>query len=217
MSATSDLEIPMATTSRRPILRRDAAANRARLLDAAEEVFAVQGFDAGVEQIVRAAGVGMGTLYRRFPTKDALVSALVVELLERMIDVAEEAHAIPDGKGLEYFLQRSTVCQAMHPGCLPRLWDPDADGAAVRRLRSEVARLLADAKAHGRARPELTDTDITMVMWAMRGVVATTRDIAPGAWRRHLDIVLAGLRPAAAPLVHGPISRAQLDEVVRPN
>lgn len=205
----------MTTTSAERPLRRDAARNRERLLDAAEEVFAAQGFEAGVEEVVRVAGVGMGTLYRRFPTKDALVSALVVELLERMIEVAEVAQSIPDGEGLAYFLTESSVCQASHPGCLPRLWDPNADDDSVSRLRSEVARLLDDAKAHGRARPELTGTDITMVMWAMRGVVATTAATAPEAWRRHLAILLAGLRPTTTPLVEHPISRAQLDQVVR--
>jgi AcrR family transcriptional regulator len=209
------MERVMPTASAQRPLRRDAARNRERVLDAAESVFAKRGLEAGVEEIARVAGVGMGTLYRRFATKDALISALVNEVLDRMLEVADVAKAIPDGGGLDYFLEESSVCQAAHRGCLPRLWDPDPDNDIVARLRRATASLLDDAKAHGRARPELTATDLTMVMWSIRGVIATTREVAPDAWRRHLDIVLAGLRPARQPLAHPPITRAELDRVVR--
>src|ERR1700729_1019197 len=102
-----------ATPSPRP-LRRDAAENRDRLLAAASRVFAEQGLDAGVADIAREAGVGMGTLYRRFPTKDALIDALVEDLLEAIIDLASEASEQPGGHGLEQFLWQSSAYQAAH-------------------------------------------------------------------------------------------------------
>ena len=84
-------------------LRRDAELNRQRLLDAAADVFAEHGLEASVEEIARTAGVGMGTLYRRFPTKDALISALVQDVLSTMLAIAEEGTERPDGTGLGVF------------------------------------------------------------------------------------------------------------------
>jgi AcrR family transcriptional regulator len=195
-------------------LRRDAAHNRELILDAAASVFADRGLDAGVEEIARVAGVGMGTLYRRFPTKETLISALVHEMLESMLSIAEHALAQPDGRGLEHFLEASSAYQAAHRGCLPRLWNIGAAHESVQRMRRMIATLLADAKRHGRAREELTNTDLTMVMWSIRGVIETTGGVAPQGWRRQLDIVLAGLRPADQPLRHGPLTRQQVDKVI---
>jgi AcrR family transcriptional regulator len=101
-------------------LRRDAAENRQRLLDAAAQVFAEHGLDAGVEEIARVAGVGMGTLYRRFPSKDALIAALVRDVLDTLLTLADEACLRTDGSGLEYFLESASAYQAAHRGCLPR-------------------------------------------------------------------------------------------------
>src|ERR1700750_1681329 len=104
-------------------LRRVAEQNRQRLLDAASEVFAEHGLEASVEEIARAAGVGMGTLYRRFPTKDALIDALVHEVLSTMLGLAQEGTGRSDGTGLEYFLEAASAYQAAHRGCLQRLWN----------------------------------------------------------------------------------------------
>jgi AcrR family transcriptional regulator len=197
-----------------PQLRRDAAQNRQHLLDAAAKVFAQHGLDAGVEEIARVAGVGIGTLYRRFPTKAALIAALVQDVLDTMSRLAQAATDQPEGLGLEHFLESSSAYQAEHLGCLPRLWNTDPDNEAIRQVREVIAALLDDAKRHGRVRSELTSTDLTMVMWAIRGVIETTRTVAPNAWRRHLDIMLAGLRPAAQPLEHRPLTRAQVDKIV---
>lgn len=78
-------------------LRRDAAENRQRLLDAAATVFSARGLDVGVDEIARVAGVGVGTLYRRFPTKDALISELVRQVLEDFVALARDACSAPDG------------------------------------------------------------------------------------------------------------------------
>jgi AcrR family transcriptional regulator len=195
-------------------LRRDAAENRELLLDAAARVFAVQGLGAGVEEIARAAGVGIGTLYRRFPTKEALIAELVQDVLERMSALATAATEVPEGRGLEQFLEASSAYQAEHRGCLPRLWNTSPDNEALVQVRQTIAALLADAKRHGRVRDEVTSTDLTMVMWSIRGVIETTRGVAPEAWRRLLAILVAGLRPAPEPLRHRPLTRAQVDQVV---
>jgi AcrR family transcriptional regulator len=195
-------------------LRRDAAENRELLLAAAAQVFAEQGLAAGVEEIARAAGVGVGTLYRRFPTKEALVAELVQDVLEKMSALADEATLVPDGRGLERYLEASSAYQAEHRGCLPKLWNISPDNEALVRVRRTIARLLAEAKHHGQVREDVTATDLTMLMWSIRGVIETTRDIAPDAWRRHLALLLAGLRPSSAPLGHRPMTRAQVDQVL---
>jgi AcrR family transcriptional regulator len=156
----------------------------------------------------------MGTVYRRFPTKQALITELVRDMLDAMNAMAQAAVAVPDGHGLEHYLTAASAYQAEHRGCLPRLWNIDEHQPALQKLRKAVATLLADAKRHGLVREEVTSTDITMVMWSIRGVIETTADVAPEAWRRHLDIVVAGLRPADRALRHPPLTRQQTDAVV---
>jgi AcrR family transcriptional regulator len=176
-----------------------AAHNRERLLAAANRVFEAQGLDAGVAGIAREAGVGMGTLYRRFPTKDALIDALVRDVLEAIIDLAPDALDQPDGAGLEQFLRESADYQATHRGSLPRLWRTEHQ--AVQTGRGLITQLLADAKAHERVRDDVTNTDITVIMWSIRAILETTDELAPDAWQRHLELAIAGMRPTGERLV----------------
>lgn len=203
--------VPAVTTERH--LRRDAAANRELILDAAALVFARHGLDAGVEEIARVAGVGVGTLYRRFPTKDALIAELVRDVLETMCALAAEAAEAPEGRGLEQFLEASSAYQAEHRGCLSRLWNTSPTNELLVLVRQRIATMLSDAKRHGLVRDEVTSTDLTMVMWSIRGVIETTREVAPDAWRRHLSLLVAGLRPSPDPLSHRPLTRAHIDQV----
>jgi AcrR family transcriptional regulator len=193
-------------------LRRDAADNRDRLLAAAVEVFDTQGLDASVTEIARVAGVGMGTLYRRFPTKAALVEALLHDVLDATVTLAREAAAHPDGMGLERFLEASSAYQAEHPGLIARLWT--TDHAMVRTARRLIAGLLADAQDHGRIRRDITNTDLTIALFGIRGVLEATRTEAPDAWRRHLELLIAGMRPGAGELQHPPLSQARVDALL---
>lgn len=193
-------------------LRRDAAENRDRLVAAAVEVFDTQGLEASVTEIARVAGVGMGTLYRRFPTKAALIEALVQEQLGATIAMAREASELPDGLGLERFLEASAAHQAEHPGLLARLWTTDHE--MVKTTRKLIAALLRDAQEHGRIRADLTNTDLTVMFFAIRGVLEATRAEAPDAWRRHLELQIAGMRPGGEALQHPPLSQARIDRVL---
>ena len=195
-------------------LRRDAEQNRQRLLDAAADVFAEHGLEASVEEIARTAGVGMGTLYRRFPTKDALISALVHDVLSTMLRIAREGTERPDGTGLEYFLEAASAYQAAHRGCLPRLWNAGLEDDLVKEVRRLIDTILADAKQHGKVRADVTGADVTIGLWAIRGIIETTQGGAPEAWQRHLDIFIAGLRPAADPLPDRELSREKLDKLL---
>jgi len=117
----SDLRDPR-HHAQRP-LRKDAEQHRQQLLTAAVLVFNEQGWTPVSPEIARVAGVGVGTLYRRFPTKEALVDALVREILDTTIQMARDALKSPGGTGLERFLEASSAYQAEHAGYLRRLWN----------------------------------------------------------------------------------------------
>jgi AcrR family transcriptional regulator len=193
-------------------LRKDAEQHRQQLLTAAVQVFNEQGLDASVTEIARVAGVGIGTLYRRFPTKEALVDALIREILSTTIQMARDAVSSPDGVGLERFLEASSAYQAEHAGYLRRLWNTDHE--MVKTVRQLIARLLVDAKKHGLIRHDLISTDLSLAMFSLLGVLEATLPVAPDAWRRHLDLLIAGMRPAAADLPHRALSPASLDKVL---
>jgi AcrR family transcriptional regulator len=195
-------------------LRRVAEQNRQRLLDAAAEVFAEHGLEASVEEIARTAGVGMGTLYRRFPTKDALIGALVHDVLTTVLTLAREGTERPDGTGLEYFLEAASAYQADHRGCLARLWNAGLEHELVQEVRRLIDAMLTEAKRHGRVRADITSTDVTIVLWAVRGIIETTQGRAPEAWQRHLDVYIAGLRPSADLLPDRGLSRKKLDGLI---
>jgi AcrR family transcriptional regulator len=186
-------------------LRRDAAANRERLIVAAVEVFNDEGIEAGVEQIAQRAGVGIGTLYRRFPTKDVLIAHLVDTLVEEMIEAADAAREVTGGHGLERYVREMAELLATHRGCLARLWG----GGTLKRLtelRRRQARLLHDAQEAGAIRADITASDLVLILWSLRGIVDASGNTAAAACQRQLDFVFAGLRPAAAAFTHAPLT-----------
>jgi AcrR family transcriptional regulator len=176
-------------------LRRDAAQNRDRLLRAAAKVFAEHGLDAGVEEVAREAGVGMGTLYRRFPTKDSLIAELVRELLHEVIALAREALAVPEGLGLEQFLYASAEAEAAQRGCLARLWSDPETLALKNECRAAIQQLLADAQRHRQVRADAEFGDISLLLHSLPGVIEASAGTGGAGLRRHIAILLAGLRP----------------------
>lgn len=201
------------TETRPPALRRDAAANRARMIEAASRAFAEHGPAAGMEDIARLAGVGPATLYRRFPTKDALVAELVRVFYDKLVTLAEEAARRPPGEGLDLFLRTVGRLIAGSRGYLPRTWGELARPEQVRHLRAMTRDLLTDAQRAGLANEELTVSDIAMTVWGIRGVVETSGALAPDAWRRHLDIVMAGLRTPRIAFTQPPLDLDQVDRM----
>lgn len=209
----------MTTVSERP-LRRDAAENRQRLLDAATEVFAEHGLEGSVEEVARVAGVGMGTLYRRFPTKQDLIDTLVGDLRRELAARARAAATATDGTGLERLLFSAGELQAGSQAFLSRLWDhSDAELGAMTAFRSTLRELLGQAQNAGRVRPDVVSTDVWVLLWSLRGVIETTRAVAPNAWRRHLELMIAGLRPVrgrfATTLDERPLSEANARRVTK--
>jgi AcrR family transcriptional regulator len=198
-------------------LRRDAAANRERILDTARRLFADQGLETSMDEIARSAGVGPATLYRRFPTKEALLDAVLGDVLERFHGFAQEALQNDDAfAGLELLLARATRLQSENRGLLDilllRLPQEPQLAKARARFWPLVEQLVERAQQQGTLRTDLAPTDITVLLWQLGRVVDTTGAYAPELWRRYLALALDGLRPGAArSLPHPPLSHAEID------
>jgi AcrR family transcriptional regulator len=179
-------------------LRADARRNRERILEAARVVFARQGSEAQIDDIARAAGVGVGTVYRHFPHKDALLGELVAQKFRCLADNAERALDVEDPwEALAGLLRTNTalcagdvgVQQALSRG--PAAWAFAA--TEIDRLRDVTSKLIAHGQKAGVIRPDLVVDDIPMLMCGLSSTMAV-----PGYdWRRHLEIVLCGLRASA--------------------
>jgi AcrR family transcriptional regulator len=186
-------------------LRADAARNRARILDAARSAFAEAGLDVGVEEIARRAGVGKGTLYRRFPTKEALVRAIFEDLLDDVEQLVEEVASEPDATvAFMRFLGEAARRQATNQGFLDvvaqRLGAAALTSEQRRRFIGSIARPLRRAQEAGGIRADLVPEDVTMIF---RMLGATTRPATDGTpmdehWPRYIGLIGDALRPEAA-------------------
>jgi AcrR family transcriptional regulator len=157
------------------------------------------GADASIEEIAARAGVGVGTVYRGFASKDGLIDELLRLALEDMIAAAGQALARTDGRGLEDFLRAIGQSFADHARYADLLLSRPADPEASRRIRAALGELTERAVAAGTVNPDITPGDVLAVVWAIRGIVQAVGEVAPTVWRRHLDIHLAGMR-APGPL-----------------
>ncbi len=197
-----------------PPLRRDAAENRARILAAAIDVFGAAGAEAGIDDVARQAGVGIGTVYRRFPTKEALIDAIVAQLLHDVLDVARAALDAPAEEGLAAYLTGAGELQARHAGCLWQLWTGGDENAEVLpELRTVVQQLLTRAQHSGAVRADLSYEDIGMTLWSLAGVIESARDAGPDVWRRTLELILLGMKASAGPLHAPSLSPAGLQAI----
>jgi AcrR family transcriptional regulator len=171
--------------------------NYQRVLNAAHEVFGECGAEASMEEIAARAGVGVGTVYRRFASKDALIDELLRLSLETLLHAAEAALAAPGGDGLEQYLRATGQEFASHARYAHLLITRTADPAARDRLRAALTELTARAVAAGTVAPEVTVADVMALIWSLRGLVQATPELPPDAWHRYLTIHLAGLRSIA--------------------
>jgi AcrR family transcriptional regulator len=193
-------------------MRRDAVRNHQLIVDAARAVVSEFGTDANMELIASRAGVGVGTVYRHFPNKEALLDELVRLILGELIDAARQALARNDGSGLEAFLRVLGRSFSDNRGCVDKLVvRTKADHAD--RLRSLIAELLSQAQRHGRINGDITLGDVVTTAWALRGIIETTGSVAPQAWQRYLDIHLMGLGATGTPSAHASVSRSELARI----
>ena len=199
-------------------LRRDAELNRERILTAARRLFSETGLAVSHNDVARAAEVGVGTVYRRFPRKEDLLLALFEDQVERVVQLAEAAAAGDDPwHGLYVFLEATLEMQAGDRGLQEYLLGPQAAslaGRANQRITPVVGELLVRAKERGQVRPDVEVPDVALVPIMVGAVMDRSRGVAPDSWRRVLALVMEGFRPSAgAPLPGGPMSPEQLEQV----
>jgi AcrR family transcriptional regulator len=177
-----------------PSLRRDAVRNYERILDAAREVLGESGADASMEEIAARAGVGVGTVYRRFASKDALIDELLRLAQEQLVTAADRALARTDERGLQELLSALGQSFAEHARYAGLLLERPADAYSSGRIASAIEELTRRAAAASTVRRNITAVDVLALILAMRGLVQASGDAAPADWRRFLDIHLAGMR-----------------------
>ncbi|MGZ6708331.1 MAG: TetR/AcrR family transcriptional regulator [Solirubrobacteraceae bacterium] len=199
-------------------LRADAERNRQRILKAAGEVFAQRGLSVTLDDIARHAGVGVGTVYRRFPEKEQLIDALFEERIEAMVAVADAGLANPDPfAGLVHFLERGLELQASDRGLKELMHNAGLGAKRVSHARDRMAprvlELVARAQASGQLRADVAGPDMPLITLMIGSVMDITQDIRPDTWRRLLGIVIDGLRAAPDVATPLPVPPLELDEV----
>lgn len=186
-------------------LRCDARRNRERVIEAARGALAEYGLDAQMDDIARRAGVGVGTVYRHFPTKDDLLGELIRRKLEGFAELARRALEEHDGDPWESFasLLRAQAELAGHDATLQRVTWLASPAAlrhalpAVADLRDAMDDVIARAKAAGAVREDLTTDDVRALFSGLGGMMAAdAHGLMSCDWRRQLEFSLEGMRPA---------------------
>ena len=199
-------------------LRRDAERNRQRILKAAAEVFNERGLDVSLDEIARHAGVGVGTVYRRFRTKEELIEALFLDRLDSVASIADEAYANPDAwRGLVSFMERMAEIMEGDLGLRQMLMFATygRDLVAVARQRNEplVDRLVRRAQAAGQLRADIQQTDIPFIVFILTEAAHLAYAANPGIWRRYLTLILDGMQPARADVTPLPVVAMRPEEM----
>jgi AcrR family transcriptional regulator len=184
-------------------LRRDAERNRQRILRAASEVFTTRGLHATLDDVARQAGVGVGTVYRRFPDKEALVDALFEDKLQALVTEAERALEAQDSwTGLVTLLERAGAMLTGDRGLLEILmyatYGQDRVSRARARMQPVVTRVVERAQRDGKLRADIRPTDVPVIEFMLTTAAEYAGQAQPEIWRRYLTLIVDGLRPTRA-------------------
>lgn len=206
-----------ATEPDRP-LRKDAERNRQRILAAASEVFTERGLEATLDDVARHAGVGVATVYRRFPDKALLADALFEERINALAGLAVQAlDAADPWEGLASFMTAAAEMLTSDRGLRQILMfaahGHKRAGYARERMRPAISRLVERAQAAGQVRPDLSFTDIPVMEFMLGATAEYARDVRPDIWRRYLALMLDSLRPARDTFTPLPVPELSADEL----
>lgn len=203
-------------------LRRDAERNRQRLLVAAREVFAARGLAVTLDDIAHHAGLGVGTVYRRFATKEALVEALFEDRLDEIVALAERAAGHADSwQGLVDFLTGTAQLHAADRGMrevmLGAGYGRDRVARVRARLFAPIRCLITRAQSDGHLRADLQPQDVPILLLMVGTVADYGAEVDPQLWRRYLTVLLDGLRMGADPseLPRPALDPGDLDDAMR--
>ena len=181
--------------------RADARRNRAKVLDAARDQYAAAGLDAQIDEIARAAGVGVGTVYRHFPNKEDLLRALADAKFEGLADAAREAlEAADPWDGLVAFMTYGARMTS-EDRSLSEAMEQRAEicGAAAEQvgLLELTAQVVERAQASGQLRADITAWDIPALTCGIGRAIRVDTGAPTMSWERYLEIILDGLRAPA--------------------
>lgn len=202
-------------------LRKDAERNRQRILEAAQELFAERGLTS-LDEVAAHAGVGVGTVYRRFPSRDDLVDALFDQSVAQLVGHAKRAYAIAEDDafaGLEYFLtsylEMHAADRSLSQVLLTDMHGRDKLEEQKKPIKPHVFALVGRAKEAGVVREDLEPTDVPMAILMIVSLMNACRDVAPDLWRRQLRLVLDGMRPGGVPFEVEAATPDQVPQVMR--
>jgi AcrR family transcriptional regulator len=197
-------------------LRADAERNRRRILDAAGELFAAKGLAVGLDEIARHAGVGVGTAYRRFASKDELVEALFEDRVGEIAALAEHALDADDPwEGFVAFFQGAVAVHVANRAVKELIFSAGGAYERVGKARARIAPLVRElirrAQASGDLRDDVSLTDVPMLQFSL----SSGADVAPEVVGRYVQIVLDGLRaPARSELPHRALSQPEFQRAL---
>ena len=192
------------------VLRADARRNREAVIGAAKKLFADQGLDAQMPDVAKAAKVGVGTVYRHFPTKDDLIAALAAERFERLAEAVRKAIATEDAwEGLCDFIRFAAdlqaddrgLCEVM--GSRPEVMNVAALSVGLDQLTDEMVKR---AQRSGDLRKDLDWQDIPMIACSMGSVTQATMGPGLGRWPRLVEILIDGLRAPGSSKLPKPLT-----------
>lgn len=180
-------------------LRKDAERNRQRVIQAARELFARRGLEATLNDVAHHAGLGVGTVYRRFPTKQELLEAVFEDTINQLTALAESALQHNDSwQGFVWFVEQMCEITAVDRGAremaFSRTHGGDRVEAARDRLVPQITKLVERAQRDGYLRPDLSPTDLPIFGLLAGTVSEFAGEVHAQLWRRYVDIVLEGIR-----------------------
>jgi AcrR family transcriptional regulator len=193
-------------------LRADAARNRELVLEAAAGLFAVHGGDSTLNDVARAAGLGVGTVYRKFPDKEAVLDALLDQKIDSLAALAEAATSEPDpGVAFRGFLLNLIEKRATDRGLDAVLTSASRQQRFTeeleRRLVPTVDRLIGAALEAGEVRSGVSSQEVCLLAFMVGKVADITRPDSPDLWRRYAQLLIDGTRqhPDSSSLTPDPL------------
>jgi AcrR family transcriptional regulator len=196
--------------------RVDAARNRKRVLAAAVHEHARHGSALGMQDVARRAGVGIGTVYRHFPSRQALIEAIAYPFFERGLELARSVQGdYAEGERFCAYVRgfaHALAAHGVHGQCT---WDAPAADPVRAELRLLIGGFVECGKAHGALRQDLAAEDAFALLWTIAALVEATNEVTPAIWQRHIELVLDGLRgQPPGDLLVPPVERSQWDRFI---
>ncbi|MEV0673481.1 helix-turn-helix domain-containing protein [Mycobacterium sp. NPDC050441] len=187
------------TEETRRVLRRDAERNRQRVLDAARELFAEKGLEATLNDVAHHANVGVGTVYRRFATKEELLEAIFADGMDQLTALAETALQQEDSwQGFSWYVESMCEITATDRGlreiAFSKCYGGDRVKACQERLVPALTKLVERAQGDGYLRPEVSSTDMPLFGLLAGTVSEFAGHVDANLWRRYVAILLGGMR-----------------------